>query len=242
MLAQFDDPGLAARLIKLHQTADSSTLKTRIRGVLLSRPTSAKAWLTAVERGEIPAESTSIEEIRRVTLHRDPEIDALIARHWGKLQARTPEEKLAEVRRLNNDLRAADGNAANGRRLFKKHCAACHQLFGEGTKIGPDLTTANRQDRDFLLVSLVDPGSVIRKEYVSLVVQTVNGRVLTGLPISRSDASITLVDAQGDRQTVASSEIEELYESSVSLMPENLYRQLTPQDLRDLFAYLQSKK
>ena len=106
--------------------------------------------------------------------------------------------------------------------------------------MGPDLTTANRQDRDFLLISLVDPSSVIRREYVSVVVQTQSGRVLTGLPIQRSESQLVLADAKGERQELSTAEIEDLQESPVSLMPEDLYRQLNPQQLRDLFAYLQS--
>jgi putative heme-binding domain-containing protein len=92
------------------------------------------------------------------------------------------------------------------------------------------------------LISLVDPSSVIRKEYVSVVIQTTSGRVLTGLPIARTDASITLADAEGKKQEVPASEVDELQDSPVSLMPDNLYRQLTPQQLRDLFAYLQSSR
>lgn len=150
------------------------------------------------------------------------------------------EERLAEVRRLNNDLRAGVGHVASGKVLYNQHCAACHQLFGAGTKVGPDLTSANRQDREFLLVSLVDPSSVIRKEFVSVVVQTTSGRVLTGLAIDRDDTSITLVDAKGEKQVIPTSDIEELRDSTVSMMPDNLYLQLKPQQLRDLFAYLQS--
>ena len=188
------------------------------------------------------AAATSLEQVRRVALIGDPQLDALVTKHWGKLQGASREEKLAEVRRLNNDLRAAGGNAVAGQQLFKKHCAACHQLFGEGTKVGPDLTTANRQDRDFLLISLVDPSSVIRKEFVSVIIQTASGRVLTGLPIERNDASLTLVDAKGEKQMITTSEIEELQDSSISLMPENLYLQFKPAELRDLFTYLQSKQ
>jgi len=145
------------------------------------------------------------------------------------------------VRRLNNDVRASAGNAIEGRIVFQKNCTNCHQLFGEGAKVGPDLTSANRQDRDFLLVSLVDPSSVVRKEYVSLVVHTKSGQVLTGLPQSRDDNGLTLIDGKGQKTLISNGEIEEIQESAVSLMPEDLYRQLSPKQLRDLFAYLQSK-
>jgi len=239
VLSRFDDPPVARRLIMLHQTSVPDALKTQICDVLLGRPSSARAWLEAVDRGEIKPEVTPVDQIRRVALLGDPELDALVKKHWGNLAAATPEEKLAEVRRLNNDVRAFPGDAAAGKLLFTKNCATCHQLFGEGQKVGPDLTTANRQDRDFLLVSLVDPSSVVRKEFVSLVIATKSGRVVTGLPVDRSGGNITLVDSKGEKSTLAESEVDELEESTVSLMPDNLYRQFKPQELRDLFAYLQ---
>jgi len=240
VLAQFDDAKITEQLISLQRSLNSKPLASQTLDVLLARATSAKVWIERVDRGDIPAAATTIEQIRRVALLGNPELDTLVARHWGKLQGGTREEKLAEVRRLNNDLRAAPGHQAIGQQLFKKHCAACHQLFGEGAKVGPDLTTANRQDRDFLLLSLVDPNSVIRKEFVSVIVQTTSGRVLTGLPIERTDASITIADAKGDKQTILTSDIDELYDSPISLMPENLYLQFKPQELRDLFAYIQA--
>ena len=242
VLARFDDPQVAEKLIAFHRTTAPQTLKSQVRDVLLARASSARAWIAAVDRQEVDAASTTIEQIRRVALLGDPKLDELVTKYWGKLQSSSREEKLAEVRRLNNDLRAAVGNEQVGRELFKKHCAACHQLYGEGNKVGPDLTSANRQDRDFLLVSLVDPSSVIRKEYVSVVIQTSGGRVLTGLAIERNDASITIADSKGEKQVVPTSEIEDLRDSPVSIMPDNLYLQLKPQELRDLFAYLQSKR
>jgi len=239
VLARFDDPAVARELIRMHQNLNSSRLQSQVRDLLLSRASSAREWLEAVDRGMVSAASTPLEQIGRVSLLGDPQLDALVTRHWGKLQGASREEKLAEVRRLNNDLRAGLGNATAGQQVFKEHCASCHQLFGEGTKVGPDLTTANRQDLDFLLVSLVDPNLAIRKEYVSVVVQTTSGQILTGLVVQRNAASLTLVDSKGEKQTIATAEIEDLQDSPVSLMPENLYLQLKPAELRDLFAYLQ---
>ena len=243
ILARIDDPTIINRLIKFYQSEKKlgSELKSQIRDVMLARPASARAWLMAVDRNEIATSETPIDQIRRVSLFNDKELNAVVTKHWGRLEAASREEKLAEVRRLNNDVRASAGNAIEGRIVFQKNCNNCHQLFGEGAKVGPDLTSSNRQDRDFLLVSLVDPSSVVRKEYVSLVVHTKSGQVLTGLPQSRDDNGLTLIDAKGQKTLISNGEIEEIQESSVSLMPEDLYRQLSPKQLRDLFAYIQSK-
>ncbi|MBM3969457.1 MAG: c-type cytochrome [Planctomycetes bacterium] len=213
-------------------------LKTQGIDVLLSRKASAAALLKQVDRGDLKPSELSVDQVRRFALFEDAEVGALVTKHWGKLNAATREEKLAEVRRLNNDLRATGGNIEAGKAVFKKHCAACHQIFGEGTKLGPDLTAANRKDRDYLLISLVDPSVVIRKEFLSHIVQTRDGRVLNGLVIERNDAGLTIANAKNERVTLAIADIEELRESPISLMPDDLYRQLKPQELRDLFAYL----
>ncbi len=239
ILSRFDDQRIISKLMALHRSSRSAALQSQIRDVLLGRKASARALLSAVDRGEIEAKVTPLEQIRRVALFEDADLDALVAKYWGRLEPSTREEKLAEVRRLNNDLRAAPGNAAAGHLVYKKHCASCHQLFGEGTKLGPELTSANRQDRDFLLISLVDPNSVIRKEFVNIVVQTKDGRVLTGLPASRNETGLTLVNAKNEPVVIPAAEIDELHESPVSMMPADLHRQLAPQDLRDLFSYLQ---
>lgn len=240
LLARTDTAEIGVRLLKLHQSSGSEELKSQIRSIMLSRKSLASVWLNAVDMGEIAASLTPLDQIRLVALLEDDSLNVIVTKHWGRLQGATAEEKLAEVRRLNNDLRASPGNPETGRELFKKHCSTCHQLFGEGTKLGPDLTSANRADRDFLLVSLVDPSSVIRKEFVSVVVLTTDGRVETGLAVARDDNGLTIVTSKNERRSFSAGEIEEVRESSVSHMPDTLYRQLKPQELRDLFAWLQS--
>ena len=178
-----------------------------------------------MDRGDVAATLTPAEQIQQVSLLEDAGLDSLVRKHWGQLGT-SRGEKLAEVRRLSNDLRAAPGDAAAGQAIFKKNCANCHQLFGEGVKLGPDLTTANRKDRDFMLISLVDPSSVIRKEFSSFIVQTKDGRVLNGLALARDDDGLVLVNAKNEKTMISSSDIEELRESQVSLMPDDLYRQL----------------
>jgi putative membrane-bound dehydrogenase-like protein len=238
-LGTLDDAAVSNQVLASYAQLPPS-LRNQAIVVLAARKTSAATLLQAVLSQTIPAADISAAQQRQLASHDNRELDALITNIWGRVNAATPEEKLAVVRRLNNDLRAAAGNAENGKLLFREHCGKCHKLFGEGTAIGPDLTAANRGDRDFLLVSLVDPNSQVRKEFLSHVVQTVDGRVLTGIVVDESAAALILLDANNQRPTVNKNDIEAIEPSTVSLMPEGLLEKLSPGQLRDLFSYLQA--
>jgi putative heme-binding domain-containing protein len=88
----------------------------------------------------------------------------------------------------------------------------------------------------------VDPSAVIRKEYLSYTVRTTDGRVLTGLLAEQGTGAVTLLTAKNERVRIARDKVEAIEESPVSLMPENVLKELKPQELRDLFSYLQSDK
>ena len=217
----------------------SPEVRRRIAELLLARPDSALEFLRLVDSGNIDPQQLSISQIRLVSIHQDSVLDTLVRKHWGNVGPGSAENKLATMRRFNNDLRAAPGNAARGQAVFAKHCAVCHQFRGIGNQVGPDLTSANRGDRIALLANLVDPSAVVRREYISYVAETTSGRVLTGLLAEQDAASVTILDAQNNRTRLSRSEVEQLVPSQVSLMPEGILEQLTPQQLRDLFSYLQ---
>ena len=41
--------------------------------------------------------------------------------------------------------------------VFKKLCAQCHKIYGEGVEVGPDITSNGRGDFDQLLSNIFDP-------------------------------------------------------------------------------------
>lgn len=233
--------GLSERILDRYPQLPRG-LQSQAREVLLGRPESALALLKAVDAGQIKAEELPLEQLQLASVHGSQEIDALVREHWGNIEPGTPEEKLATIRRFMNDLRAGSGDRSHGRALFLKHCGTCHQLFGEGNEIGPDLTGTSRGDVSVLLANIVDPSAVVRREYLNYVVVTDSGLVLTGLMAEHDAGSITILDAKNRRVAIPRDEIVEFRESPLSLMPERLLEQLTPQERRDLIAYLQKGK
>lgn len=216
--------------------------KGAARVALLSRKPWAVVTLAEVSVGKLSNKDFTTDELRLFALHKTEFINVLVREYWGKIGPPTKEEVLADVRRLNNDLRAFPGDAKIGKVLFTKHCATCHKLFGEGAAVGPDLTFANRTDRDFLLISTVDPSAVVRKEFQSHVALLKNGTVVTGLIVENKPPKMVLVDSKGQKTEISHDDIDKLQESSTSLMPDNILKQFKPDELRDLFAYLQAAK
>ncbi len=241
-LQAFELPDVAAGLLREYARLGPA-LQARVRSVLLARRTGAAALLNAVDAGRIAARDVPQAEVRGIAKFADPALDALVRRHWGKVND-TPEDKLSIVRRFNNDLNLQrdkpPGVPERGRELYRQLCAACHRLHGEGGAIGPDLTTANRRDKDFMLTSLVDPSAVIRKEYLNYTVRTTDGRLLQGFVAEESAGGVVLGTATGERTEVPRDRIASMEDSGTSLMPEGLLNALTPQQRRDLFAWLQS--
>ncbi len=235
VLAKFENADVTAALLRAYPSTPKA------RDVLLSRAASARALLEEVDAGRLPAKEIPANQLRHIEAFEDATLTALVRKHWGAIGRGTDEEKLAEVRRLSNDLRAGVGDVKSGQRLFLRHCGACHKLFGSGGDLAMDLTPANRADRMYLLTHIVDPSVFIRKEYMSHEVKTRSGRVLNGVIAEQNASSITVIDANLQRTRVARSDIAAMEESEISLMPENLLSGLKPPELRDLFAYLQKQ-
>lgn len=239
-LQAYADDDVAQTLLAQY-AAWPPALRARAQATLASRPASALLLARAVDGGTIAANEIAVDNVRRMVLHKDDALAKLIVKHWGQIAPATTGEKQARIRWLALALGQGKGEVARGKELFTKHCASCHQLFGQGTKLGPDLTTANRGNRDWLLANIIDPSSVIRPEFTSYTVTTTDGRILTGLVIDATPQGFTLVDAKNEKTPLLRERVEEMKPSPVSLMPEKLLDTLTEPEIRDLFAYLQSE-
>ncbi len=79
---------------------------------------------------------------------------------------------------------------------------------------------------------------MIGSAYQATIVATSDGRVLTGLLVEKSPARVVLKTQGGKVEAIPADQVEELKTSALSLMPEDLEKQIAPQELADLFAYL----
>ncbi|MFM8413516.1 MAG: c-type cytochrome, partial [Planctomycetota bacterium] len=133
------------------------------------------------------------------------------------------------------------GDAARGKAIFKEQCGKCHMHGGEGGRVGPDLTGMAVHPAHELLIHILDPNRSVEGNYRAYTVTTEDGRVVTGLLAAESRTAIEIVDAEGKRIAIQRDEIDELSPSPNSLMPVGFEKQVSPQGLADLVAFLRDR-
>jgi putative heme-binding domain-containing protein len=242
-LGRFDNPSIGAELVAVYPRLSSgSDLRTSILSTLLGRPAWTAELLRAIDRGQIPRADLGITQIERAREFTDPGISVLADKLFGKQSKPTSEEHAREVARVTRLVTTGAGDARAGRELFTTRCAVCHTLYGQGAKVGPDLTGYERRNVDFLVLSVVDPSAYIREEYTAFRVRTKGGETLIGLITERGANQITLEDAAQQKTAIPKDQIAEERALPTSLMPEGLLEGLSDQQVRDLFKYLSSEK
>ncbi len=111
-------------------------------------------------------------------------------------------------------------------------------LFGEGGRIGPDLTTFKRDDVMRILLNVVNPSAEIREGFESITVVSNDGRTVNGFLADQDNRVVVVRGIDGQNITIARDDIEEIVPSKKSLMPEGLLNNLTDEQIRNLFTYL----
>src|SRR5207245_1433271 len=132
------------------------------------------------------------------------------------------------------------GDAELGKKLFAKHCAACHQLGGIGQQVGPDLASVPDKSTEGLLTAILDPNRVVEARYVNYLATTKTGLTLSGVLFGETTTSITLVAADGKKHELLRRDLDELASTGKSPMPEGLEKEIPPRDMADLIAYLRA--
>jgi len=240
-LAAFDDPRIPAELLKrwnaLRHGSQEAAMDT-----LISRKSYALLLVKAIDAGRVDSAALSAAQVRQLMSFNDPTITKIIEANWGVINESSEgkEAMIAELKqKLTPDVLAA-ADLTNGAALFKKSCAACHKLYGEGGTIGPDLTGANRGNMDYLLGNIVDPSAEVPKQFTVSVIALTSGRIITGVVIGETEQVIT-VQTDKEQMTIAVADIEERTRTTKSLMPDGLLDALTEDQRRDLIAFIQHR-
>jgi putative heme-binding domain-containing protein len=214
------DPEVAIAL--LHGSAEAEQLKD----VVARNPSLSLQFRLANEFRESPSPSRPL-----------PPTAFLLP--WAPEPMPPPETK------VEDDPKLAGGDPRHGRELFLgkvAQCADCHAVHGEGAKIGPDLSNLAHRDRASILRDIVTPSAVINPDHVAYTATLRDGRVFTGVLRPDGEKHVRVIDSAAKETLLATADIEELRPAKTSIMPEGIDKKLSPDDLRDLLAFLTAKK
>jgi putative heme-binding domain-containing protein len=216
--------------------------RSRLIGELLSNSSRAAGLVRILAAGKIS--STCRDAVVAAAVQNG---DAAIR---DLFEAFVPEEQ--RVKRLGDTVRPSEllklaGDVERGKQLFHKtsgvQCRSCHKIAGDGTEVGPELSQIGKKhDRAKLLESILEPSKNIEPQYVTWVVETTAGKVVTGLLVHKDGNEIVLKDVQNKEHRIATGDVEATHQQQKSLMPELLVREMTAQQVADLLAYLASLK
>ncbi len=239
-LAAYDDPETAPVILKAYADLTPDERRDALN-TLAARVGSSKALLEAVGARTIASKEVSADVVRQLRNHKNAEIDALIGKVWGTARETTADKSrlIAEYRKMLTAKAPKKPDLELGRAVFARTCQQCHTLFGAGAKIGPELTGSNRADLDYVLSNVLDPSSLIGKDYVAQVVATTDGRLLTGLITSEDKDAVTLQTAN-EVVVIPRDDVDERKPSELSMMPDDLWSTLSEFEVRSLVASLAS--
>ncbi len=154
-----------------------------------------------------------------------------------------PEARLQE---LTNQRRqgylAARADPALGAKVFAKHCAACHQIANQGSKIGPQLDGIGIRGLDRILEDILDPNRNVDQAFRATVLTLKNGRLVTGLFLRQDGEVLVMADNLGKEVRVPRSEVEERAVSPLSPMPASLVEQVPEGDFYHLLGFLLAQR
>lgn len=237
-LIQQGDAAAAREGIGRYRWSDAPG-RAALLAALVTRPTNATVLLDAVAGGAVPKADITPFLARQIASLQAPEVTRQLGEVWGSVGT-SSDARRGAIERLRKGLtpeRLAAADLSRGRQSYAQLCAPCHQLYGEGADVGPDLTGSGRAQLDYLLDNLVDPSAVVPADYRMVVVTLKDGRVLNGVLRQQTDRTVT-VQSQSERAALERSEIESLEPSDQSMMPEGMLEALPPDQARDLLAYL----
>jgi putative heme-binding domain-containing protein len=239
LLARINQPEAHAEVVKTLAVAPARLQNVIAIGLANSRQ-GAGNLLEAVAAGKASARLLQ-ERWVELQLQKYPEFkDTLVKLTKGLPPADQRLQELLQQRHTN--FVKANKDPVLGAKVFAKHCANCHQIAGQGAKVGPQLEGVGIRGIDRLLEDILDPNRNVDQAFRSTTLALKNGQIVSGLVLREEGEVVVLADAQGKEVRITKNAIEERNVSSLSPMPANIVDQIPETDFYNLLAYLLAQR
>ncbi len=190
----------------------------------------------ALEKGQVKRGDLPPTVVRTLVTSKEQSERVKAEQLFGRVQA-TSAEKLRLIAEKRRVVVAGDVDLRAGREVARKSCLVCHKLHGEGAEVGPDLTGVGRSSLDALLHNVIHPNEIIGQGYENVVVETRDGRTVSGRMVENGAARVRLIQAGGAEEVIGKSDVKALVVSENSVMPEGL-EQMPDADFRNLIWFI----
>jgi len=237
LLGGINLPAARERAVRTAAAVPQEVALFLARGMAGSRE-GAELLLKSLEQGKLPArllqDAVVAERLRGARPH---DAEARVAALLQDL----PEED-ERLLKLLADRKAAFGkserDAARGKELFLKHCAACHKIGAEGNKVGPELDGIGIRGLDRILEDTLSPNRNVDEAFRATVIVLNSGLTVTGLLLRKEGDTLVVVDDQGKERRIPEGEVDEQRQIKLSPMPANVAEQLPAADFHHLMEFL----
>jgi len=234
-LRAFSATEISEQLLAVFNSQTPAVRRTTL-DLLLVRPAWCQALLVALEAGDIDRGEFDPLRSSRLTDHKDTTIRDQARK---LLTRKTAADRAAVVAQYSKALELP-ADTLRGREVFKKNCASCHRVAGVGVNVAPDIADSYNKKLPQLLTDILDPNRAIDSNYMSFTVVTVDGQILTGIIASETATSITLRQQEDRKVSLLRDDIDELRPNGLSLMPEGLEQNISPQQMADVIRFIKN--
>lgn len=151
----------------------------------------------------------------------------------------TPLPGIAELSKMKGDI-------ARGDQVFfrtETACGTCHKVGERGMDIGPALTEiGTKLGKDALFESILDPNAGISFGFEATQVDLKSGDEAYGLVVSDTEDEVVMKDLKGIVSRHKKGEIASRRQLKTSLMPADLQKTMSAQELVDLVEFLSAQR
>jgi len=172
--------------------------------------------------------------------------------HWPEIKSEAakilplPSAQNAESLPPLSQLLKMSGDTTRGAAVFRRDnvgCIKCHQVHGEGTDFGPNLSEiGTKLGKDALYESILDPSAGISFGYEAWQLEFKNGDEAYGLITSETEDEVVIKTVGGLSTHYKKADIAKRAKQNLSIMPAALQQNMTAQELVDLVEYLATLK
>jgi len=232
-LGSYLDPAAADLLIEAWPNM-TPALREKATTILLSRTERIAKLLDAIEAKKIKPAQFSVASRATLGRNKNPDIGARVTKLFG--DSSNPNRKAV----IDKYLAAltTKGDATRGAKVYELACMACHRHGSRGIDVGPHLATVKAWTPEQLLTNILDPNREVSPNFALYVIETKDGRTLSGLVMSETAGNVVLKRVDGGQESLLRSDIQSISSTGTSLMPEGVEAAITPEQMADLIEFL----